>query len=160
MTTDGDLPLQPEPDDTESRIRRLERDVRRLHQDAATTRAMAAMADRDVSEWRMILAQHTKVLNAVGQTQAEHTRLLTGLSQVLQVHGVRLDRVDQRLDGVDQRLDGVDQRLDRVDQRFDGMDQRFDGVDQRFDRVDGELGSMRGTLEELVAAVNRLADPS
>jgi hypothetical protein len=85
-------------------------------------RMMQALADRDISEWRQNIVQQNRLMNALRQTQVEHS--------------THFDRMDQRLDR--------------------GLDQ----VDGRFDRVDGELGSIRGTLEELVAAVNRLADAS
>lgn len=140
MTTNGD-PTAPEPEDHEARITNLERSVARLQDDATTTRALASMADRDVSEWRETLRHHTQQLNVLRQTQVEQGALLNRLE-------LRLDRLSDR---VDDRFASVDLRLDSVDQRLDAMDQRFDAMDQRFDSVDRQL-------EQLVTAVNRLAD--
>jgi ribonuclease PH len=44
--------------------------------DGAATRAMAAMADRDVAEYRPEMRGHTRVLNALRETQIEHGRTL------------------------------------------------------------------------------------
>jgi chromosome segregation ATPase len=86
------------PEDIESRLSAVERDVAELRErtalagsDAAAARTLAAGADRDVSEVRAELRAHTSALNALRQSQIEF--------------GYQLDRFGGRLDGVDGRLD-------------------------------------------------------
>ncbi|MGX8904758.1 hypothetical protein ACR820_05890 [Streptomyces netropsis] len=47
-----------------ARIGELEAEVARLREDAASSRALAGMADRDVAEMRTTLRSHTQVLNS------------------------------------------------------------------------------------------------
>lgn len=82
------------PDDLESRLTAVERDVALLRErqalastDAAAARALAAGADRDVSEVRAELRAHTSALDALRETQVDF--------------GNRLDEFGHRLD--DQR---------------------------------------------------------
>ncbi|MGH3901600.1 MAG: hypothetical protein ACRDTA_25770 [Pseudonocardiaceae bacterium] len=58
-------------EDLESRFTRLEQEVDRLREETATTRALAALADRDVAEIRTELRGHRQVLNALRETQLE-----------------------------------------------------------------------------------------
>ena len=63
-------------EDLEARVTILEEQVRSTRQDAAAARVLAGTADRDVSEFKQTLNGHTKVLNAVRETQVEdHDRL-------------------------------------------------------------------------------------
>ncbi|MGH3800831.1 MAG: hypothetical protein ACRDTD_11955 [Pseudonocardiaceae bacterium] len=55
----------------ESRFTRLEHEVDRLREDVASARALAALADRDVSELRAELRGQRQVLNALRETQLE-----------------------------------------------------------------------------------------
>jgi chromosome segregation ATPase len=58
-------------EDLESRVTALEEQMRDTRQDAAAARVLAGTADRDVSEFKQTLNGHTKVLNAVRETQIE-----------------------------------------------------------------------------------------
>ncbi len=68
--------------------------------DADVARQMAAATDRDVADFRQVMTGHTRVLNALRETQVEHGR--------------RLDGIDGRLDGIDGRLDGIDDKLVQI----------------------------------------------
>lgn len=74
------------PEDLETRVSSLEREVSNLRDqvalsksDAAGARVLAAGADRDVSEVRSELRAHTQSLNALRQTQLEQGREIVGL---------------------------------------------------------------------------------
>jgi hypothetical protein len=67
-----------------ARIGELEAEVARLREDAASARALAGMADRDVAEMRTTMRGHTQVLNAIRETQIEHGQAITGIVQTLQ----------------------------------------------------------------------------
>ncbi len=69
---------EPEPDDIDTRVSRLEREVAQLRErvadstgDAAATRVLASGADRDVSEVRAELRAHVRALDALRETQLE-----------------------------------------------------------------------------------------
>jgi chromosome segregation ATPase len=66
-------------DDLEARVTHLEHSVADVRQDAAAARVMAGAADRDVSEFRQVQSAHTKVLNALRETQVEHGKRLDSL---------------------------------------------------------------------------------
>ncbi|MGH3815175.1 MAG: hypothetical protein ACRDUV_22475 [Pseudonocardiaceae bacterium] len=57
--------------DLETRVASLEHEVVRLREDAAPARALAALADRDVAEFRTQLRGHHQVLSALRETQLE-----------------------------------------------------------------------------------------
>ena len=91
-------------DDIETRVAILEREVVRLREqvalgssDAAGSRVLAAGADRDVSEVRAELRAHTRVLNALRETQLDQDRKITGL--------------EQKVTGLDQKVTGLDQKV-------------------------------------------------
>ena len=91
-------------DDIETRVAILEREVVRLREqvalgssDAAGARVLAAGADRDVSEVRAELRAHTRVLNALRETQLDQDRKITGL--------------EQKVTGLDQKVTGLDQKV-------------------------------------------------
>lgn len=57
--------------DLETRVTNLEHEVVRLREDAASARSLAALADRDVAEFRTQLRGHHQVLSALRETQLE-----------------------------------------------------------------------------------------
>ncbi|WP_290049908.1 hypothetical protein [Amycolatopsis solani] len=71
-------------EDLEARVTVLEEQVRSTRQDAAAARVLAGAADRDVSDFKQTLNGHTKVQNAVRETQMEH--------------GQRLDAIESKID--------------------------------------------------------------
>jgi len=98
-------------DDIETRVAILEREVVRLREqvalgssDAAGSRVLAAGADRDVSEVRAELRAHTRVLNALRETQLDQDRKITGLEQ-------KVTGLDQKVTGLDQKVTGLDQKV-------------------------------------------------
>jgi hypothetical protein len=70
-------------DELRNRLVVVEDQVARLIDDGAAARAMAAMADRDVAEYRQEMRGHTRVLNALRETQIEHGRTLAQHGQAL-----------------------------------------------------------------------------
>jgi hypothetical protein len=80
-------------DDLRARLVVVEDQVTQLAEDAAATRALAAMADRDVATFRQEMRGHTRVLNALRETQleqggtlAEHGRILGEHTRTLGEH--------------------------------------------------------------------------
>ncbi len=98
-------------EDVKARLDRLEHEVLTLREDSATTRVMAAMADRDSAAVAGALKGHTAVLNALRETQIEHSNILAEHSNVLAAlirgqdrheetlarHGVMLAEILRRL---------------------------------------------------------------
>jgi hypothetical protein len=59
-------------DDFEQRLAAVEAELPLLRTEAAAARALAAGADRDVAEYRSELRAHTRMLNALRETQVAH----------------------------------------------------------------------------------------
>ena len=74
-------------DDLESRFARLEHEVGRLREDVASTRALAALADRDVAEFRTEMRSYRQVLNALRETQLEQGQQINELRR--EINGLR-----------------------------------------------------------------------
>ena len=68
----------PEPSGDDA-IRQLRAELALVAADAQAARTLAAGADRDVSEVRAELRSHTRVLNALRETQVEQGRALADL---------------------------------------------------------------------------------
>jgi DNA-binding protein H-NS len=68
-----------EPDNIPERVSRLEHSVAEARKDAAAARILAGGADRDVSEMRTELKAHTKLLNALRETQVEQGKEIRDL---------------------------------------------------------------------------------
>lgn len=103
------------PEDLEARVSRLEQEVARLQSrvtetsaDAAAARVLAGGADRDVAEMRTEIREgmraHTRALNALRETHAEHTVQLRDLSR-------RLGAVEGDLTSLSSRLDSLDAEM-------------------------------------------------
>jgi len=82
--------------------------MRQVRQDAAA-RVLAGGADRDVSAFGTKLDAHTKTLNALRQTQLEH-------STQLREHGERLTALEQKVD------DGFTEVRGKLDATAAGLD--------------------------------------
>jgi chromosome segregation ATPase len=59
-------------DDMEQRLAAIEAELPVLRAEAAAARALASGADRDVAEYRSELRAHTRMLNALRETQVAH----------------------------------------------------------------------------------------
>jgi hypothetical protein len=68
-------------EDLARRVAALEAEIAVLRQEAAAARALAAGADRDVSDYRSELRGHTRVLGALRETQLEQGQAITGLGE-------------------------------------------------------------------------------
>jgi chromosome segregation ATPase len=72
------MPQTPEQADQDP-VRQLRAEIALVAADAQAARTLAAGADRDVSEVRAELRAHTRVLNALRETQAEQGRAIAEL---------------------------------------------------------------------------------
>jgi chromosome segregation ATPase len=88
-------------DDLEARVTALETQIRLVRADAAAARMLAGGADRDVSAMAAKLDAHTRVLNALRETQLEQ--------------GVAIGELSHRIGGLDHRIDGLDHRIDGLE---------------------------------------------
>ena len=83
--------ITPVPnDDLELRLTSLEHEVTRLREETAAARALAALADRDVAEFRTELRGHHHVLEALRETQLEQ-------GQKIDEHGRKLDEQGRKI---------------------------------------------------------------
>jgi outer membrane murein-binding lipoprotein Lpp len=95
-------------DDLEARVSALESQIRLVRDDAAAARVLAGGADRDVSALAAKLDAHTRVLNALRETQLEQ--------------GMAIGELSHRMDGLTHRVDGLTHRVDGLSQRIDGLE--------------------------------------
>ncbi|WP_157362109.1 hypothetical protein [Haloechinothrix halophila] len=141
--------MPAESNDLESRVTALEEQMRVVTADAAAARVLAGGADRDVSAMQDQLRAHTKLLNALRETQVEHGDKLDGING-------RLDNLEGRFDGLDGRIDGLEGRFDGLDGRFDNLEGRFDGLGGRIDGIDGRLDNLEGRFDGLDGRIDGL----
>ena len=98
--------------DLEARVETVEAEVARLREDGATTRVIAALADRDVAEIRTNHRATTQVLNALRETQLQQGQTLetiagavAGLTTQVAALAEGQARHDQALSAQGDRLD-------------------------------------------------------
>jgi chromosome segregation ATPase len=90
--------------DLETRVEALEAEVARLREDGATTRAIAALADRDVAEIRTTNRATTAVLNALRETQLEQ-------GQALQTIAGAVAGLTTQVAGLDAKVSTLDAKV-------------------------------------------------
>lgn len=111
-----------------ARIGELEAEVARLREDAAATRTLASMADRDVAEMRTTMRGHTQVLNALRETQIEQGHTLEGIASV--VGGLVVGQAQ-----VSERLNGLQSGQARLDERVGGLEAGQTAILEQLKRV-------------------------
>ena len=109
----------------ENRLDDVAEQSRRAREDSAAARVLAGAADRDVSEMRAVLQGHTKVLNALRETQLEHS--------------AKFDRIDAKFSQIDARFDQIDARFDRTDGELARMRTGFGVLNSGMNRITGML---------------------
>ena len=122
----------------------VEDQVARLIDESAATRAIAAMADRDVADHRQEMRGHTRVLNALRQTQIEQGETLAEHGRMLSDHTRTLDRQTEMLEQHTRTLDG---HTEMLEQHTGTLDQHTETLDQH--------GQALGTLVAGQAAIMR-----
>jgi hypothetical protein len=78
--------------DLETRVAGLEHEVMRLREDAAPARALAALADRDVAEFRTQLRGHHQVLSALREIQLEQGQKIEEQGRKIEEQGREIRR--------------------------------------------------------------------
>jgi outer membrane murein-binding lipoprotein Lpp len=91
-------------DDLEARVTALETQIRLGRADAAAARVLAGGVDRDVSALAAKLDAHTRVLNALRETQLEQGMAIGGLTH-------QVDGLTHQVDGLTHRMDGLEHEM-------------------------------------------------
>ncbi|WP_189053586.1 hypothetical protein [Longimycelium tulufanense] len=118
----------------EEQVATLANQVQANRADAAAARVLAGAADRDVSEFRAILRNHTQVLNAMNE---------------------RVGIVEDKVDGLRGEFTS---RMDQLDGRIDRLDGHMGQLDGRIDQLDGHMGQLDGRIDRLEAEHGRKLD--
>ena len=107
--------------DLETRVEALEVEVARLREDGAATRAIAALADRDVAEVRTTNRATRQVLTALRETQIEQGQALHTIAGAVAGLTTQVAALDTKADDLaegqarhDQALAAQDARLDQL----------------------------------------------
>lgn len=94
-------------DNIESRVGRLE--------DAVETEARArASMDEDLSAMSVKLDAQGSLLQALADTQSEHTAILAGHTAILADHTVRLTRLEVGMDRLEARTERLEVGMEKV----------------------------------------------
>jgi uncharacterized coiled-coil protein SlyX len=143
-------------DELRDRVVVVEDKVEELGDDSAVTRALAAMSDRDVAVFHLVMRGHTRVLNALretqlehGQTLAEHGQTLAEQGQTLAEQGQTLAEHSQTLAEHSQTLAEHSQTLAEHSQTLGSMRETQLAHGQTLVEQSQTLGSMRETLQTL-----------
>jgi hypothetical protein len=84
--TDGKDPLSSDMDEIRRRLTTVEQEQANIREQARQSQRAAdlySLVDHDVADVRLAFSQQRQVLNAIGQTQAEHTAALRRQGDVL-----------------------------------------------------------------------------
>jgi hypothetical protein len=129
-----------------ARIGELEAEVARLREDAASSRTLASMADRDVAEMRTTMRGHTQVLNAIRETQIErarameaHGRTLQGIAGVVGDLVVGQHQLTERVDGLGERVDSLAAGQEQLGERVGGLEQGQAAILEHLQRQSEQL---------------------
>ncbi|HSK95977.1 MAG TPA: hypothetical protein VK891_05100, partial [Euzebyales bacterium] len=106
-------------DELRERLVAVEERIDELAINAAATRAMAAMADRDVAKFRPAMSGHTRALNALRETQIEQGRTLAEHTRLLDEHGRKLDEQGRVLEEHGRKLDEQGRVLEEHGRKLD-----------------------------------------
>ncbi|MER5781309.1 hypothetical protein ABT104_06205 [Streptomyces mobaraensis] len=105
-----------------ARIGELEAEVARLREDAASARALASMADRDVAEMRTTMRGHTQVLNAIRESQVEQGQVLDAHTTALEAQSRTLQNVAELVGQLMVGQMSMAEQLTRIEDRLGGDD--------------------------------------
>jgi chromosome segregation ATPase len=127
----------------------------------ATVRTEAhlrATMDFDMGKMQAEFRAQRSMLQALHDTQQDHTRRLTGVEGRLTGVEGRLTGVEGRLTGVEGRLTGVEGRLTGVEDRLTGVEDRLTGVEDRLGNVEAGLDLVRAGVEAIHGKLDLLID--
>lgn len=137
-----------------NRVTALEHRVSKAQQDASAARALAGAADRDCSEFRRTQLAHTKVLNALRETQieqggqlAEHGRILREHGRSLREHGRMLREHGRILDKHSTILQEHTSMLTEHGQRLGALETK---VDSGFTKVNIGMDHIATLLQRVL----------
>ena len=97
-----------------SEIEQIRAEVAELRSDSAHTRTLAAMADRDAADVRVVLRAHTQSLGALRQTQVEQDTTLRGIAEAVGALAAGQSRHEQLLQAVAAGQQRHDQVLEQL----------------------------------------------
>jgi chromosome segregation ATPase len=123
MMTDDLAQMRDRQDNLEGRVTVLEATVKR-------EAGLRAKMDSDLGEIKATQIAHTRSLQALHDTQSDHTR--------------RLTRIEDKVGGLEDRLGNVEDRLGNVEDRLG--------------RVEGEVGSLKQQMGDVRIGVHAILD--
>jgi len=103
----------------------IEERVTDLEQDVAGLRSLASGADKEAASNTTVLQGQVGLLNALKETQREH-------SETLAKHGKRLDGLDKKVERLERK---VDAGFTKADENFTQINANFAEVERQFTLV-------------------------
>ena len=123
-------------DSVEARLGRLEAVSDRQEDRAEYHKGLIGSMDHDLSKMQVEFRAQRSMLQALHDTQTEHTR--------------RFTKIEGRLDGVETRLGGVETRLDGLEGRLGGVEGRLGGVEESLGSVKAGITAIQDKLDLLI----------
>ncbi|MEV4279270.1 hypothetical protein [Actinoplanes xinjiangensis] len=144
-------PLSDYPSPLEASLPTLEERVTRLEKDMDEQKKLRAAQDLDQSDFGQKLRVQHGLIQAIQQTQSEHTATLASHTATLARHTATLAEHGQRLDRLEGKVDRLEGKVDRLEGKVDRLEGKVDRLEGKVDRiavgVEGIVG-MLGTLIE------------
>ena len=108
------------------RVTKLEQEMTQVERNADDALTLARHADRDISDIRVELHAHRKLIEALQESQVERfndldNRMREGFRQVHEAFG----QVNERFGQVNEAFGQVNERFDQVNERFGQVDEGF-----------------------------------
>ena len=86
-----------------------------------------------------------RMIQAVGDTQSDHTRTLREIKQTIDRMAPKVDSIETQMHGVQLRIGHVDGKIDTV---TGDLNSKFNHLDGKIDTVTGDLNSKIGELDQ------------
>jgi chromosome segregation ATPase len=139
-----ELPM-PEALDLETRVRKVEDEVR----ETSTAAAVHFVELRDFFQ---------DGLRSLSRQVRQLSTRVDGLSTRVDLLAARMDerfaKVDKRFEQIDKRFEQIDKRFEQIDKRFEQIDKRFEQIDKRFEQIDKRFEQIDKRFDRLEAKLD------
>jgi chromosome segregation ATPase len=118
---------------------RLEGRVAVLEVTVKEEAGLRAKMDSDLGEMKATLIAHKHSLQALHDTQSDHTK--------------RLTRIENKLGNVENKLGNVEGRVGNVENKLGNVENKLGNVEGKLGNVENKLGNVEGRVENMEQAL-------
>lgn len=91
---------------------------------------------------------HRRMLQAIGDTQSEHTRVLRQIQETVGRMAPKVDSIEAHMHGMQLRMGHLDTRMSGLENRMDGLDVKVGELDSKVTRLDGKIDALAGQVDD------------